>query len=42
MPYSTIKYDNTISMLKAFVDLNLNLTSFQNIKEQLGLGLEYF
>jgi hypothetical protein len=42
MPYSTKKYDNNISMLKAFVDLNLELTSFQKIKEQLGLGKEYF
>jgi hypothetical protein len=42
MPYSTKKYDNNISMLKAFVDLNLDLTSFQKIKEQLGLGPEYF
>jgi hypothetical protein len=42
MPYSTKKYDNNISMLKAFVDLNLDLTSFQKIKEQLKLGPEFF
>jgi hypothetical protein len=42
MPPSNIKYDNTISILKALVDLGLDLTSFQKIKEQLKLGPEYF
>jgi hypothetical protein len=42
VPFGAKKYYNTINMLKAFVDLNLDLTSFQKIKEQLGLGTEYF
>jgi hypothetical protein len=46
LPYkmtpSNIKYDNNISILKAFVDLNLDLTSFQKINEQLKLGPKFF
>jgi hypothetical protein len=42
IPFSAKKYYNTINMLKTFINLNLNLTSFQKIKKQLELRTKYF